>query len=370
MHILAILVIAAYMALPTLLGSVANDKTNQPWKRWGGTQFVTGRKTEQSIEQRFKALGALDSVRYAVGQWELTKEGRKHLQIYVEMHQNTRLTGMKAIFYKDTHWKRNTASRDDSRGYAMKTDESHPHKAGTCRIDGTNVIELGIWKPAGGSQGKRTDLIAVKEDIDSGMSEEECWNAHFKAMVMHHKAFDKYRVSVGRKKRGEPTITILHGGSGTGKSAYCNLQEMLCGEEAFWLSAPADGRGKNSRVWWDGYAGEKTVVIDEYYGWLPYSFLLRLLDRNALQVEVKGGSVPLRATNFIFTSNTPPEEWYHLETKPYGGDPFIQRTTDVSQGGRWRVMLQHTGDEPGEFLDAVLESIRILEAKQDEGVES
>ncbi len=343
---------------------------NKPWKRWGGVQFVTGRLTEDSIEKRFEALSSLSSVRYAVGQWELTKEGRKHFQCYLEMQENTRLTGMKSVFYKTTNWQMNTAGRDEARGYAMKTDETHPHKAGTCRIDGTEPIEVGVWKPVGGSQGQRTDLMAVKEDIDSGMSEEECWEAHFKAMVMHHKAFDKYRVSSRRGKRGEPTVTILYGGSGTGKSAYCNLQEMLVGKEAFWLSAPADGRGRNSRVWWDGYSGEETVVIDEFYGWLPYNFLLRMLDRNALQVEVKGGSVPLRATHFIFTSNTPPEDWYRLESKPYGGDPFVKRTTDVSQGGRWKVMLQHTGEEPGEFLDAVLEGINMLEAKEDKGVDA
>ncbi len=348
----------------------SDELANKPWRRWGATQFVTGKKTQESIEKRFLNLAKVDQVKYAIGQWELTKDGKLHFQAYVELVQNHRLSAMKSLFYKDTHWKMNTANRNEARAYAMKTDETHPHKAGTCRIDGTEPIEVGVWKPAGGNQGQRTDLMAVKEDIDSGMSEEECWEAHFKAMVMHHKAFDKYRVSSLRKKRGEPTVTILYGGSGTGKSAYCNLQEMLSGKDAFWLSAPADGRGKNSRVWWDGYAGEETVVIDEFYGWLPYNFILRMLDRNALQVEVKGGSVPLRATHFIFTSNTPPEDWYHLETKPYGGDPFVKRTTDVSQGGRWRVMLQHTGAEPGEFLDAVLESIRMLEAKQDDGVES
>lgn len=343
---------------------------NDPWKRWGGTQFVTGRKTKDSIEARFRALESISNVRYAVGQWELTQEGREHFQCYLEMHENVRLSGMKKVFYKDTNWKRNTANREASRGYAMKTDETHPHKAGTCRIEGTEPVEIGVWKPIGGNQGQRTDLEAVKEDIDNGMDEEGCWNAHFKAMVMHHKAFDRYRIATKRKKRGAPTVTILYGGSGTGKSAYCNLHEMLTGEEAFWLSAPADGRGRNSRVWWDGYAGEKTVVIDEFYGWLPYNFILRMLDRNAVQVEVKGGSVPLEATHFIFTSNTPPEDWYNLENKPYGGEPFTVRTTDVSEGGRWEVMKQHTGDEPGEFLESILEGIRILEANEDEGVDA
>ena len=108
---------------------------NDPWKRWGATQHITGTKTVESIEKRFRSLEQLSTVRYAVGQWELTKEGKKHFQAYVEMHENHRLTGMKKVFYKDTNWQKNTADRNQSRGYAMKTDETHPNKAGTCRIE-------------------------------------------------------------------------------------------------------------------------------------------------------------------------------------------------------------------------------------------
>lgn len=63
-------------------------------------------------------------------------------------------------------------------------------------------------------------------------------------------------------------------------------------------------------TWWDGYSGQTVVVIDEFYGWLGYDFLLRLLDRYSFAVETKGGSVSFTSKLVIFTSNKPPSEWY------------------------------------------------------------
>jgi len=63
-------------------------------------------------------------------------------------------------------------------------------------------------------------------------------------------------------------------------------------------------------TWWDGYSGQPVVVIDEFYGWLGYDFLLRLLDRYSFAVETKGGSVSFTSKLVIFTSNKPPSEWY------------------------------------------------------------
>jgi len=69
-------------------------------------------------------------------------------------------------------------------------------------------------------------------------------------------------------------------------------------------------RDSHSGTWWDGYEGQHTVVIDEFYSWLRYDFFLRLTDRYPLQVETKGGSVHFVSHRIVFTSNTPPSEWY------------------------------------------------------------
>jgi len=69
-------------------------------------------------------------------------------------------------------------------------------------------------------------------------------------------------------------------------------------------------RDSHSGTWWDGYEGQHTVIIDEFYSWLRYDFFLRLTDRYPLQVETKGGSVQFVSRRIVFTSNTQPTEWY------------------------------------------------------------
>jgi len=69
-------------------------------------------------------------------------------------------------------------------------------------------------------------------------------------------------------------------------------------------------RDSNAGCWWDGYEGQHTVIIDEFYSWLRYDFFLRLTDRYPLQVETKGGVVQFVSHRIVFTSNTPPTAWY------------------------------------------------------------
>ncbi len=56
--------------------------------------------------------------------------------------------------------------------------------------------------------------------------------------------------------------------------------------------------------------GQSTIVFDDFYGWIPFSLLLRLLDRNPLNLNQKGTTSPCLATRFFFTSNAAPSMWY------------------------------------------------------------
>ena len=45
------------------------------------------------------------------------------------------------------------------------------------------------------------------------------------------------------------------------------------------------------KLWFDGYNGEKTLLLDELRGNIKLSYLLQILDPYPLKVEVKGGTV-------------------------------------------------------------------------------
>lgn len=86
---------------------------------------------------------------------------------------------------------------------------------------------------------------------------------------------------------------------------------------------------KNPRTkWWDGYQGEANVIIDEFRGSIDVSYLLRWLDRYPCSVEKKGGSLPLRATNFWITSNLDPMMWF-LDIDEQTRLAFMRRLTNI-----------------------------------------
>ena len=95
------------------------------------------------------------------------------------------------------------------------------------------------------------------------------------------------------------TIKVFWGRTGTGKS-------RRAWEEAGLDAYPKDPRTK----FWDGYRDHQHVVIDEFRGDIDIAHILRWFDRYPVNVEVKGSSVVLKATNIWVTSNLPPTSWY------------------------------------------------------------
>ena len=145
------------------------------------------------------------------------------------------------------------------------------------------------------------------------------------------KAFEQY-LDVKSKHReykdGEkPKIIILWGPSGTGKSTRARRDFP----NAYWLTKPSQN---TSTVWWQGYSGEEVVVFDEFYGWIPYDLLLRILDFYQVTVEKKGSSAKLAAKTFIFISNKHPDEWY----------PKVKDTTALKRRIREFGTIEYLGE--------------------------
>ena len=69
------------------------------------------------------------------------------------------------------------------------------------------------------------------------------------------------------------------------------------------------------------------MIIDEFYGWLRYSFLLTLLDRYPIRIEYKGGSAEFVSRRVIITSNKAPQDWYDQDKFPF--PPIERRITKL-----------------------------------------
>lgn len=238
-------------------------------------------------------------VRYASWQKETGESGTPHYQGYIQTTRSCRLSQLKQII-PGAHFEAQRASDDDDAIAYTRKEEG--------RIDGP--FEYGTRL----KQGQRSDLAAVKEMIDGGATEAEVAEEHFSSFVRYHKSFTYYRMIKAKPRSQAPEVYVLYGGTGVGKSHW--VRERF--PNAFWLSRPT---GKT--LWWDGYTGQSCIIIDEFYGWIKYDYLLRLCDKNPLKLEIKGGFVECQASIICFTSNTRPDFWYKVGV----WQAFVRRVT-------------------------------------------
>lgn len=181
-------------------------------------------------------------------------------------------------------------------------------------------------------QGKRNDLETVKEllinedaSLDDIMIDFPKVYARYRnyckdvySYVLKKKAKDRY-TNVKHK-----TVIVLWGKAGTGKTSSVYIQHGL--ESVYSLNI-GDGSGGNS-VWFDDYQGEPVLLIDDFYGQLRYSLLLRLLDIYPLRVQQKGSYTYINFDTIYITSNEHPNCWY--ETVP-NTDALFRRFTRIEE---------------------------------------
>lgn len=152
------------------------------------------------------------------------------------------------------------------------------------------------------AQGTRTDWSNAVEQLNSGSSVVDVINEQ-PQLLPAQRALREYKMMTLKPLRREVKVYVLIGDAGTGKTryAYDNHPDLY--------SKP---RGE----WWDGYTGQKSILLDDYYGYLPYCELLRVLDRYPYLVPYKGGFVNAQWDTVIITSNKSPEKWYSQGMTP------------------------------------------------------
>lgn len=150
----------------------------------------------------------------------------------------------------------------------------------------------------------------MKQLIDDGKSNIDLAEHDFPIWLQYTKQFDHYRVLISKPRNHPVEVIVIQGPTGTGKSRYA-LENFPV---AYW---------KQRSNWWDNYQDHETVILDEFYGWIPYDMLLRICDRYPLLVETKGGQTNFVAKKIVFTTNQNPENWY----KNVYFKPFIRRVT-------------------------------------------
>lgn len=160
-------------------------------------------------------------------------------------------------------------------------------------------------------QGKRTDIDAFVEDLEVNDFADTAMK-YPNVFVKYAGGLAKINMYIRQKKAQEwrtVNVHVIYGATGVGKtrSALEQANEMVGGS---YLHRKDIGK----TMWWDGYTGQKVLVLDEYHGnWMPYKSILGILDGHGYRCPVKGSFVWAEWTTVFITSSGPPHSWYQRE---------------------------------------------------------
>jgi hypothetical protein len=168
-------------------------------------------------------------------------------------------------------------------------------------------------------QGKRNDLLEIKQLLDEGKTSSDIAESHFSKWVVYRRSFQAYAARKIPKRNWKTLVHVYWGRTGTGKTRFVHDQVQ---DERFW--SPGDFK------WFDGYDGQPIVIIDDYRGEYELPLFLKLCDRYPMQVPIKGGFVNWAPRKIYITSNTSPDTWYS-NADNWSFQAFRRRLTLVSQ---------------------------------------
>jgi hypothetical protein len=183
----------------------------------------------------------------------------------------------------------------DHEGYKPK------FKAGPAKVSGTPVREGrgGSNKGGEGSGGVEREII---EAIRAGTPRAEIFERFAGWASRYHAWIDKAMGLYTQKRAWKPYVVWLHGHTGSGKS---RLAAAVCASSTY--TKNCDHR------WWDGYSGQRVVVLEELRKQFCFSTLLAWFDRRPVTLEFKGGCTQLAAYVMIVTSSMSHREvWKEL----------------------------------------------------------
>jgi len=251
-----------------------------------------------------------EDVNYVVCQQEMCPTTKRlHWQGYIQCKKSWGNKGIQDILGGGKcHLEKAKGNDDENTIYCTKVE--------TAVNNGDNKSFF-FGKPS--KTGRRNDLSALKEDLSSGLSLTEISNKHFESFLKYNRNIREYLILNRPNRKWVTELHIEVGPSGCGKSR--SAWEKY--PDAYSLRKCNAGT-----LWWDGYDNHETVIIDDFYGWMPFDTLLRISDRYPMLVDTKGGAVNFTAKRIIITSNEIPELWYpNISNIPNRWNALLRRYT-------------------------------------------
>lgn len=271
---------------------------------WVFTQF----KNPEKFYDYWNTCDLPKTVRYICYQLEICPKTKAvHVQGYVQMNGQYGIRTMKKLFRsRSIHLEPARGKPQECIDYCTKEETRYP---------GCMPVQRGEPK----EQGRRTDLeMIARQVIEGKMSVDQVALQEPTHFLRHNRGLRELeRISHPPAPRAKPAIFYVYGPPRCGKTAYVSAKFP----DAFHARDSDKG-------WMDGYAGESTIIFDEFNGQYPLRDMLALLDYQKLQLPIKNSFVPIRATMFCFTSNSHPRFFYTDPKEIDGNEAWMQRLNE------------------------------------------
>lgn len=273
---------------------------------------------------KFEDLYDKDLVKFMCGQLERGSDtGGLHLQAYLEFKKQVRFSTIKEMIGNDAvHIEPRKGTAKQARDYCTKEDTrvKGPWSCGTKKVAGA-----------------RTDMHAVMNMAYKGKADRKIMKQFPGQFIRYHSGIKACK-EVGERARRSAwrnvEVNVFYGYAGTGKSRYA--LDMHGQDNVYKLN-------KNDTLWWDGYEGEDILLIDDFYGWIPFHTLLGVLDGLKLRLPIKGAHTWANWTKVYITSNKAPDLWYPKVFSEGVPHEFTRRITNVVEFNRDGTHTEVTG---------------------------
>lgn len=203
-----------------------------------------------------------------------------------------------------------TGTQESAILYTKKGDQTHEewtleHEHGPNFGINTDWVEYGTKFAS--AAGSRTDIHGLLADVRNAKTDWDLAENHGETYLKYYKAVQQLRTQI-RPVKDQPTqLYLIVGPTGVGKTrkAYQDWPDL-------WEIPISQGLSN----WYDGYAGQKYVLYDDFAGSMPLQNALKLFDSWYIrQVPTKGGHVWFNPEIIIITSNYHPSTWYDYKDR-------------------------------------------------------
>ncbi len=271
-----------------------------------------GNRTEMEVIERLKGTNCT----YIVFQQETGGSlGRDHIQGYVMFKTLKSLKqAQEGIGFLNCHMEMRKAKNvSDAIEYCKKSETKRP---------GCEFIEIGAMPMDQGK--KRTLMDAI------GIAKEQGYKRAMldlpEVTIRYAKGLKEYaHIAAGERipQQREVKVYYVWGDSGCGKSWWANTLYDTPTNTYTTYDMP-------EKIWMGNYAGERTLVIEEFKSLCNDSLLKCMLEGYKMEFQNKGGFVWSEWDTVILTSNTDPRlaydpqiNWWSVLPTPPG--PFQRR---------------------------------------------